>query len=74
MNALGTLGREDARHHVRQRLRQAFENHLLTGMYAQEGRTELRPAYGARFRSSSTRYGLSGDAARNRNILVDISR
>jgi hypothetical protein len=74
MNALGALGREDAKRHVRQRLRQAFENHLHAGLYAPEGRTELRPAYGAGFRSSSTRYGLSGDAARNRNILVDMSR
>jgi len=52
MNALGSLGREDARHDVRRRLIQTFENHLrevpedararilCSGMYAQEGRVE----------------------------------
>ena len=52
MNALGALGRDDAKRHVRQRLLQAFENHLRevpedararilrAGMYAQEGRVE----------------------------------
>ena len=52
MNALGSLGREEARHDVRRRLIQTFENHLrevpedararilCSGMYAQEGRVE----------------------------------
>ncbi|HTO75614.1 MAG TPA: protein kinase [Thermoanaerobaculia bacterium] len=52
MNALGALGREDAKRHVRQRLLQSFENHLRevpedararilrAGMYAQEGRRD----------------------------------
>jgi len=52
MNALGALEREDAKRLVRQRLLQAFENHLRevpedararilrAGMYAQEGRVE----------------------------------
>ena len=52
MNALGALGKADAKRDVRLRLLQALENHLrevpedararilLAGMYAQEGRTE----------------------------------
>jgi len=52
MNALGSLGRDEARGHVRQRLLQAFENHLRevpedararilrAAYYAQEGRVE----------------------------------
>jgi serine/threonine protein kinase/Tfp pilus assembly protein PilF len=52
MNALGALKREDAKRHVRQRLLEAFENHLRevpedararilrAGMFAQEGRVE----------------------------------
>ena len=52
MNALGALKREDAKRHVRQRLLEAFENHLRevpedararilrAGMFAQEGRIE----------------------------------
>jgi non-specific serine/threonine protein kinase len=51
-NALGTLGRDEARKDVRRRLIQTFENHLrevpedararilCSGMYAQEGRVE----------------------------------
>ena len=52
MNALGALKREEAKRHVRQRLLEAFENHLRevpedararilrAVMYAQEGRTD----------------------------------
>jgi serine/threonine protein kinase/Tfp pilus assembly protein PilF len=52
LNALGSLGREEAKRNIRQRLLQSFENHLRevpedararilrAGMYAQEGRTE----------------------------------
>jgi serine/threonine protein kinase/Tfp pilus assembly protein PilF len=52
MNALGALKREDAKRHVRQRLLEAFENHLRevpedararvlrASYYAQEGRSE----------------------------------